>query len=180
MVWVAIRIRSQMNPPAIFSQMRAGRNGHPFRLYKFRTMTERRDRNGELLPDAERLTSFGRWLRATSLDELPQLWNVLMGDMSLVGPRPLLLEYVPLYNERERRRLDAPPGITGWAQINGRNAISWAQKFALDIWYVEHRSIALDMKIILLTIKKAVRREGISAAGEATMPRFRGSGKGDE
>ena len=177
MLWTAIKIRSSAGPPAVFSQMRAGRGGKPFRLYKFRTMTDERGKNGELLPDAERLTDLGRWLRATSLDELPQLWNVLRGDMSLVGPRPLLPEYVPLYNDTERRRLDVPPGITGWAQINGRNAISWQQKFALDVWYVEHRSILLDLKIILATIKKAIRREGISAAGEATMPRFTGSGE---
>ena len=177
MFWAAVKIRSQMGPPAVFSQMRAGQDGKPFRLYKFRTMTDMRGKDGELLPDAERLTELGRWLRTTSLDELPQLWNVFRGDMSLVGPRPLLLEYVPLYNETERRRLDAPPGITGWAQINGRNAISWQQKFALDVWYIDHRSIALDLKIILATIRKAARRDGISAAGEATMPRFTGSGE---
>lgn len=177
MLWATARIRREMGPPAVFSQMRAGRHGKPFMLYKYRTMTDARDDKGELLPDEERITRFGKWLRSTSLDELPQLWNVLMGDMSLVGPRPLLLDYVPLYNENERRRLAVRPGITGWAQINGRNAISWPEKFALDIWYVENRGTALDVKIILLTIKKALAREGISSEGSATMPRFLGSAK---
>ena len=180
MLWLSHKIRREMGPPALFAQRRAGRDGKPFLLYKYRTMTNARDEKGELLPDEARLTELGRWLRATSLDELPQLWNVLRGDMSLVGPRPLLLDYVPLYNKTERRRLDVPPGITGWAQINGRNAISWPQKFALDVWYVENKSIILDIKIVLLTIKKAVKREGISAAGEATMPRFTGSGDEEE
>lgn len=176
MLWLSLKIRREMGPPALFSQRRAGRGGEPFLLYKYRTMTNERDEKGELLPDEARMTNLGKWLRATSLDELPQLWNVLKGDMSLVGPRPLLLDYVPLYNETERKRLNALPGISGWAQINGRNAISWQEKFALDVWYVDNRSTLLDVKIILLTIKKAVRREGISAAGEATMPRFMGSG----
>ena len=176
MLWAAVRIRREMSPPALFTQLRAGRDGKPFKLYKYRTMTNERDEQGELLPDEARLTQLGIWLRRTSLDELPQLWNVLKGDMSLVGPRPLLLEYVPLYNKEQRRRLDVPPGITGWAQINGRNAISWKQTFELDVWYVDNRSIVLDIKIILLTIKKALAREGISAAGEATMPRFTGDG----
>lgn len=175
LIWLSYKIRREMDPPALFAQRRAGRYGRPFLLYKFRTMTDERNEKGELLPDEARLTKCGKWLRSTSLDELPQLWNVLRGDMSLVGPRPLLLEYVPLYNEAERRRLDVPPGITGWAQINGRNAISWPEKFALDIWYVENKSLATDIRIILLTIKKAIKREGISAAGEATMPRFTGS-----
>ena len=155
--------------------MRAGKNGVPFRLYKYRSMTDKRDKNGELLPDAQRLTPFGRRLRASSLDELPQFWNVLIGDMSLVGPRPLLLEYVPLYNKRQSKRLSVRPGITGWAQINGRNSLSWEEKFELDTWYVENQSLRLDIKIILLTIKKAIIREGIAADGEATMPRFNGS-----
>lgn len=180
MLWLSLKIRREMGPPALFAQRRAGRGGRPFLLYKYRTMTNERGENGELLPDKARLTKLGTWLRATSLDELPQLWNVLRGDMSLVGPRPLLLDYVPLYNETERRRLDVPPGITGWAQINGRNAISWPEKFALDVWYVENKSIALDVKIVLTTIKIAVKREGISAAGEATMPRFTGSGSPEE
>ena len=175
MLWLSLRIRREMSPPALFTQMRAGLRGKPFRLYKFRTMTDERDAAGQLLPDEARLTPMGQWIRRTSLDELPQLWNVLKGDMSLVGPRPLLLEYVPLYNEREKRRLDAMPGITGWAQINGRNAISWQEKFALDVWYVDHRNTLLDVKIILSTIRKTLKKEGISAAGEATMPRFTGS-----
>ncbi|MDR3254957.1 MAG: sugar transferase [Synergistaceae bacterium] len=179
MLWATARIRREMSPPAIFAQTRAGKGGSPFKLYKFRTMTNERGPNGELLPDEERLTAFGTWLRRTSLDELPQLWNVLKGDMSLVGPRPLLLDYVPRYNETERRRLDVIPGITGWAQINGRNSISWREKFALDVWYVENRSSSLDVKIIALTIKKTLKREDISAKGEATMPPFLGSGRDD-
>lgn len=175
MLWAAAKITGEMGSPAVFTQKRAGKNGLPFKLYKFRTMTDERDENGDLLPDAQRLTILGRWLRARSLDELPQFWNVLKGDMSLVGPRPLLVDYVPLYDKTERRRLEVPPGITGWAQINGRNAISWQEKFALDIWYVENKSLALDVKIILLTIRKALKREDISAEGEATMPRFVGT-----
>ena len=175
MLWLVWKIRREMNPPATFNQMRAGKNGVPFRLYKYRSMTDKRDENGMLLPDAQRLTPFGRRLRASSLDELPQFWNVLIGDMSLVGPRPLLLEYVPLYNKRQSKRLSVRPGITGWAQINGRNSLSWEEKFELDTWYVENQSLRLDIKIILLTIKKAIIREGIAADGEATMPRFNGS-----
>ena len=175
MLWLVWKIRREMNPPATFSQMRAGKNGVPFRLYKYRSMTDKRDENGELLPDAQRLTPFGRRLRASSLDELPQFWNVLIGDMSLVGPRPLLLEYVPLYSKQQSKRLSVRPGITGWAQINGRNSLSWEEKFELDTWYVENQSLRLDIKIILLTIKKAIIREGIAADGEATMPRFNGS-----
>lgn len=174
MAWAALRVRREMGPPALFTQMRAGLGGAPFRLYKFRSMTDERGPDGELLPDADRLTPFGRRLRETSLDELPQLVNVLRGEMSLVGPRPLLLQYVPLYNDTQRRRLDAKPGITGWAQINGRNAISWPEKFALDVWYVDNRSFLLDMKIILMTVRAALSRSGISAAGEATMPPFTG------
>lgn len=174
MLWLSHRIRREMSPPALFTQMRAGRCGTPFRLYKFRTMTAERDATGALLPDEARLTPIGRRIRATSLDELPQLWNVLKGEMSLVGPRPLLLDYVPLYDEVERRRLEVRPGITGWAQINGRNAISWQEKFALDIWYVDNANILLDIKILVITMRKAILREGISAAGEATMPRFTG------
>jgi lipopolysaccharide/colanic/teichoic acid biosynthesis glycosyltransferase len=174
MLWAAIRIRREMRAPAIFRQTRAGMNGKPFTIHKFRSMTDARDEAGELKSDSERLTPFGKWLRSTSIDELPQLWNVLKGDMSLVGPRPLPLEYVPLYSESQRARLDAPPGITGWAQINGRNALSWPEKFALDAWYVKNASLALDLKIIFLTIKKALSREGISSPGEATMPRFTG------
>ena len=176
MLVVAVCVRRRMGSPAVFVQTRAGRGGRPFALYKFRSMTDERDPEGNLLPDAERLTPFGRFLRRTSLDELPQLWNVLRGDMSLVGPRPLLTQYVPLYDARQRKRLDVRPGITGWAQVNGRNALSWPAKFELDVWYVEHRSTRLDLKIILLTIKKVLMREGISAPGEDTMPPFEGNG----
>ena len=175
MLVVAVCVRRRMGAPAVFVQARAGRGGRPFALYKFRSMTDERGPDGNLLPDAERLTPFGRFLRRTSLDELPQLWNVLRGDMSLVGPRPLLTQYVPLYDARQRKRLDVRPGITGWAQVNGRNALSWPAKFELDVWYVEHRSTGLDLKIILLTIKKVLAREGIAAPGEATMPPFEGN-----
>ena len=174
LVLLILLVRRRMGPTAIFAQSRAGWDGRPFTLYKFRSMTDARDADGNLLPDAERLTPLGRFLRRTSLDELPQLWNVLRGDMSLVGPRPLLLQYVPLYNARQRRRLEVRPGITGWAQVNGRNALSWPEKFELDVWYVENRSLRLDVKILLMTVKKILTREGISAPGEATMPPFRG------
>lgn len=161
--------------PIFFRQTRPGLHGKPFQMLKFRTMTNERDEHGNLLPDAERLTRLGRFLRATSLDELPELWNVLKGDMSLVGPRPLLMEYLPLYSERQARRHDVRPGITGWAQINGRNALSWEEKFELDVWYVENQSFWLDVKILFLTLWKVIRREGISHGTEATMPRFTGS-----
>ena len=172
---LAFLVRRRMGFPAIFAHRRAGLKGKPFTLYKFRTMNDSRDERGELLPDEARLTEFGQFLRRWSLDELPQLWNVLKGDMSLVGPRPLLLDYVPLYDETQRKRLDVKPGVTGWAQINGRNAIGWNEKFTLDVWYVEHYNLGLDMKILLLTFLKILKREGISAAGEATMPRFTGN-----
>ena len=172
---LTLLIRRRMGPPAIFAQARAGLDGVPFVVYKFRSMSYQKDERGELLPDGARLTALGRTLRRYSLDELPQLWNVLKGDMSLVGPRPLLLEYVPLYDEKQRKRLSVKPGITGFAQINGRNAISWSDKFALDVWYVEHQSFWLDIKIIFLTVLKILKREGISAPGDATMPRFMGS-----
>lgn len=172
---ITLAVRRRMGPPALFSQLRAGLGGRPFRLYKFRSMTDARDGDGSLLPDADRLTPLGVFLRRTSLDELPQLWNVLRGAMSLVGPRPLLLEYVPLYDERQRKRLSVRPGITGWAQINGRNALTWEEKFELDVWYVEHRSLWLDLEILAATAWKVLRREGISAPGAATMPPFRGS-----
>ncbi len=172
---VTLAVRRRMGPPALFSQLRAGLGGRPFRLYKFRSMTDTRDEDGSPLPDADRLTPLGVFLRRTSLDELPQLWNVLRGAMSLVGPRPLLLEYVPLYDERQRKRLSVKPGITGWAQINGRNALTWEEKFELDVWYVEHRSLWLDLEILTATAWKVLRREGISAPGAATMPPFRGS-----
>lgn len=162
--------------PVFFSQTRPGLHGKPFRMIKFRTMTNARGPDGELLPDAERLTRLGRFLRSTSLDELPELWNVLRGDMSLVGPRPLLVEYLPLYTPEQARRHEVRPGITGWAQVNGRNALSWEEKFALDVWYVDNQSLWLDLKILWLTVWRVLKRDGISADGEATMPRFRGSG----
>lgn len=174
MVIIALLVRTKLGKPVLFRQARAGQHGEPFRMVKFRSMTDARDAAGNPLPDADRLTRFGRFLRAASLDELPELWNVLRGDMSIVGPRPLLLQYVPRYNEFQRRRLEARPGITGWAQINGRNAISWDERFALDIWYVDNRSVWLDLKIMFLTVLKVARRDGISAQGEATMSMFEG------
>jgi lipopolysaccharide/colanic/teichoic acid biosynthesis glycosyltransferase len=157
-----------------FMQYRPGRNEKLFRLIKFKTMNNKCDASGNLLPDAERLTAIGSFIRKTSLDELPQLWNVLKGDMSLVGPRPLLVEYLPLYNEHQKRRHEVKPGITGWAQVNGRNAISWQEKFDLDVWYVDHCSFSLDMKILWLTILKVFKREGINQAGQATVEKFNG------
>lgn len=177
---LAWHVRRKLGSPVLFTQVRPGRQGKPFKMMKFRTMTDERDPDGVLLPDAERLTPFGRWLRASSLDELPELWNVLKGEMSLVGPRPLLTEYLPLYSPEQARRHQVHPGITGWAQINGRNAISWEQKFALDVWYVDNRSLFLDIKILWLTVKKVLVRDGISAQGEATMPRFTGSNLQDK
>lgn len=168
-------IRRKLGSPVFFRQVRPGLHGQPFEMVKFRTMTDERGPDGQLLPDAVRLTPFGRFLRATSLDELPELWNVLKGDMSLVGPRPLLMEYLPLYTPEQARRHEVRPGITGWAQVNGRNAISWEEKFKLDVWYVDNRSLWLDIKILWLTAKKVLVREGISARGEATMSKFQGS-----
>ena len=170
-----VLIRRKLGSPVFFRQVRPGLHGQPFEMVKFRTMTDARGPDGGLLPDAERLTPFGRFLRSTSLDELPELWNVLKGDMSLVGPRPLLMEYLPLYSPEQARRHAVRPGVTGWAQLNGRNAISWEEKFALDTWYVDHQSLLLDMKILWLTVKNVLVREGISAAGEATMGKFTGS-----
>ena len=174
---LALLIRLTMGSPVLFRQIRPGLNGAAFEMLKFRTMRELRDDSGELLSDAERLTWLGRFLRSTSLDELPELWNVLRGDMSLVGPRPLLMEYLDLYTAEQARRHEVRPGITGWAQINGRNALSWERKFELDVWYVDNRSLWLDIRIILITLWRVVAREGISGDGEATMSRFRGSGK---
>ena len=168
------QVRRKLGSPAFFRQVRPGMHGQPFEMVKFRTMTDARGPDGALLPDADRLTPFGRFLRASSLDELPELWNVLKGEMSLVGPRPLLMEYLPLYSPQQARRHEVRPGITGWAQVNGRNALGWNDKFKLDVWYVDHRSLWLDIKILWLTVKKVLVREGISAAGEATMPRFTG------
>jgi len=172
---VAWLIRRQMGSPVLFRQMRPGLKGTPFLMVKFRTMRDARDANGVELPDSERLTRLGQFLRASSLDELPELWNVLKGDMSLVGPRPLLMEYLPLYSPREFRRHDVRPGVTGWAQVNGRNSLSWQQKFEMDVWYVDNRSFWLDLRILWMTVKKVLVRDGISAQGQATMEKFRGS-----
>jgi lipopolysaccharide/colanic/teichoic acid biosynthesis glycosyltransferase len=163
--------------PVIFIQMRPGFQGRPFKLYKFRSMTNNKDTKGNLLSDAKRLNVFGRFLRASSFDELPTLWNVIKGDMSLVGPRPLLMEYLPLYNKNQKRRHEVKPGITGWAQVNGRNAISWEKKFDFDIWYVDHHNFWIDLKIIVLTLKKVFLREGITESGQVTMSKFRGNTK---
>lgn len=171
---VAWQIHRKLGSPVLFRQVRPGLDGKPFEMIKFRTMRDAVDATGKPLPDSERMTPFGSFLRSSSLDELPELWNVLKGDMSLVGPRPLLMEYLPLYNPEQYRRHEARPGVTGWAQINGRNALSWDEKFKLDIWYVDNRSFLLDLKIILLTIKKVVVRDGISADGEVTMAKFMG------
>lgn len=170
-------IRFRLGPPVLFRQVRPGLHGKPFEMVKFRTMLDATDQHGSPLPDAERLTRLGRFLRSTSLDELPELWNVLKGEMSLVGPRPLLMDYLPLYSPKQARRHEVRPGVTGWAQVNGRNAISWDQKFELDVWYVDNQSMLLDLKIIWMTLMKVFRREGISAAGDATMPKFSGSSK---
>ena len=172
---IALKVHRQIGAPILFRQSRPGWYGKPFEMIKFRTMTEARGFDGAPLADAERLTPFGNWLRSTSLDELPELWNVLKGDMSLVGPRPLLMEYLPLYTPEQARRHDVRPGITGWAQINGRNAVSWEERFKLDVWYVDHRSLWLDAIILFRTVRKVVLREGIHAAGEATMSKFTGN-----
>ena len=174
LLMLVLVVRFKLGSPVFFRQTRAGLHGKPFNMVKFRTMTDARGPDGQLLPDAERLTPFGRFLRASSLDELPELWNVLKGDMSLVGPRPLLMEYLPLYSPEQARRHEARPGITGWAQVNGRNALGWADKFRLDVWYVNNRTLWLDIKILWLTVRKVLVREGISAAGEATMSKFTG------
>lgn len=171
---LAWQIRRRLGGPVLFRQIRPGLNGKPFEMIKFRTMHDAIDADGNPLPDSERMTAFGSFLRSTSLDELPELWNVFKGDMSLVGPRPLLMEYMPLYTPEQYRRHDVRPGITGWAQINGRNSLGWEEKFELDTWYLDNRSFWLDLKIIFLTIKKVVMREGINAGGEVTMPKFTG------
>jgi len=173
-VIISIIIYFTMGRPIFFKQVRPGLKGKPFVIYKFRTMLDFRDENGNLLPDEKRLTTIGRFLRSTTLDELPEFWNVLKGDMSLVGPRPLLMEYLDRYTPEQARRHEVKPGMTGWAQINGRNAISWEEKFKLDVWYVDNWNILLDLKIIFLTILKVIKREGISAEGHATMPEFKG------
>jgi lipopolysaccharide/colanic/teichoic acid biosynthesis glycosyltransferase len=173
-VLLAILIRFRLGSPVVFRQERIGLNDRPFVFLKFRTMTQAYDSEGVLLPDENRLTPFGRFLRSRSLDELPQLWNVLRGEMSVIGPRPLLPEYLPRYSTFQRRRHEVKPGITGWAQVNGRNTLTWPQKFALDVWYVDHCSLILDLKILALTALKVVRREGISQQGHATAPVFQG------
>lgn len=172
---IAMLVRLRLGSPILFTQERPGRDNRIFRMMKFRTMTDARGPDGKLLVDAERLTPFGRWLRSTSLDELPELWNVLRGDMSLVGPRPLLVQYLPLYSPEQARRHETKPGLTGWAQINGRNALSWDQKFAFDVWYVTNQSLMLDLRILWLTFWRVLRRDGISAMGDATMPVFNGN-----
>jgi len=175
LVFLVRKVRRELGSPVFFTQVRPGMHGKPFKMVKFRSMTSECGPDGQLLPDAVRLTPFGRWLRSTSLDELPGLWSVLRGDMSLVGPRPLLVEYLPLYSPEQARRHEVRPGITGWAQVNGRNAISWEDKFKLDVWYVDNQSLLLDIKILWLTVRKVMVRDGISAEGEATMTRFTGS-----
>jgi sugar transferase EpsL len=172
---IALLVRRRLGPPVLFAQLRPGLHGRPFRLLKFRTMTDASDAAGRPLPDADRLPAFGRWLRATSLDELPELWNVLTGAMSLVGPRPLLMRYLDRYTAEQARRHDVRPGITGWAQVHGRNAIGWEERLALDVWYVDHRTFWLDLRILAATVQQVLRREGISAPGEATMPEFEGT-----
>lgn len=174
---VALLVRTKLGSPIFFTQIRPGLDGKPFKMVKFRTLTEQKDESGNYLPDADRLTQFGSLLRSTSLDELPELWNVLKGDMSLVGPRPLLMEYLPLYTREQYRRHEVRPGVTGWAQINGRNAIDWETRFQLDVYYVDHQSFWFDMKIIFLTAAKVLKREGIQQEGQATVSKFTGSGK---
>lgn len=177
---IAWKINRKLGSPIFFRQIRPGLSGKPFTMVKFRTMRDALDKNGNSLPDSERMTPFGNFLRSTSLDELPELWNVLKGDMSLVGPRPLLMEYLPLYSKEQARRHEVRPGVTGWAQINGRNAISWEEKFKLDVWYVDNQSFWLDVKILFLTVKKVFVRDGISAEGEATISKFTGSSSKQE
>ncbi|MDO4223809.1 MAG: sugar transferase [Acinetobacter sp.] len=173
--FVAYKVKKNLGSPVLFRQVRPGLHGKPFEMIKFRTMKDAVDADGNPLPDSERLTPFGKMLRATSVDEMPELWNVIKGDMSIVGPRPLLMEYLPLYNEQQAKRHNVRPGITGYAQVNGRNAISWEQKFELDTWYVENQSLWLDFKIMLKTVKKVIAKDDINAEGEATMSKFTGT-----
>lgn len=173
--YVAYKVKKNLGSPVLFRQVRPGLHGKPFEMIKFRTMKDAIDEQGNPLPDSERLTPFGKMLRSTSLDEMPELWNVIKGDMSVVGPRPLLMEYLPLYNQEQAKRHEVRPGMTGYAQVNGRNAISWEQKFKLDTWYVENRSVWLDFKIMLQTVKKVIAKDDISEAGEATMTKFTGT-----
>ena len=172
---ISIMVINKFGWPVFFTQTRPGYKGKPFKIIKFRTMTNEKDENGEFLSEELRITPFGMWLRSTSLDELPELVNVLKGEMSIVGPRPLLMEYLPLYDAYQKRRMDLKPGITGWAQVNGRNAIPWPEKFKMDIWYVDNQSLGLDIKIIFLTLKKVISREGISHENEVSMPKFKGN-----
>lgn len=174
---ISVLVRIKLGSPVLFAQERPGQGARSFTMVKFRTMTDATDREGNLLPDAQRLTRFGAFLRSTSLDELPSLWNIVKGDMSVVGPRPLLVRYLPLYSERQSRRHEVRPGLTGWAQVNGRNALDWDSRFELDVWYVDNISFMLDVRIIWKTLWSVVRREGISGDGEATMTEFRGSGE---
>jgi len=174
-LFIGLRVRKEFGSPIFFRQYRPGLAGKAFEIIKFRTMNDARDFYGKNLTDERRLTAFGCWLRSVSLDELPELWNVLKGDMSLVGPRPLLMEYLPLYSREQARRHEVRPGITGWAQVNGRNSISWEEKFRLDVWYVDNRSFWLDLKILALTLKQVLLRHGVSAPGEATMAKFKGN-----
>jgi len=176
----AVLIRLRLGSPVIFRQKRAGLHGRPFIICKFRTMTEERGPDDRLLPDGKRLTKFGAFLRRTSIDELPEFWNVLKGDMSLVGPRPLYVRYIERYSPEQARRLEVKPGITGWAQVNGRNALNWEERFKMDVWYVDHQSILLDFRIMFLTVLKVLKREGISGEGHATMEEFRGTEVSDE
>lgn len=178
--FVAYKVKKNLGSPVLFRQVRPGLNGQPFEMIKFRTMKDAADAQGNPLPDSERLTPFGKMLRSTSLDEMPELWNVIKGDMSVVGPRPLLMEYLPLYNEEQAKRHNVRPGMTGHAQVNGRNAISWEEKFKLDTWYVENQSTLLDFKIMLKTVQKVIAKDDISAEGEATMTRFAGTQNKDE
>lgn len=175
MLVVSVLIAKSMGTPVLFRQTRPGLSGKPFDMIKFRTMRDAVDKHGNQLPDSERLTKLGRFLRSSSLDELPELWNVLKGDMSIVGPRPLLMEYLPLYSDEQKRRHEVRPGVTGWAQVNGRNAISWDEKFKLDVWYVDNQSFWLDVKILFMTVVKVFKREGISQEGEATVNYFKGN-----
>ena len=177
--FVAYKVKKNLGSPVLFRQVRPGLHGKPFEMIKFRTMKDAVDANGQSLPDSERLTAFGKMLRSTSLDEMPELWNVIKGDMSIVGPRPLLTEYLPLYNEEQAKRHNVRPGMTGHAQVNGRNAIGWEEKFKLDTWYVEHQSTLLDFKIMFKTVHKVLAKDDISAEGEATMTRFTGTEKKD-
>lgn len=176
-IFVAYKVKKNLGSPVLFRQVRPGLNGKPFEMIKFRTMKDMIDMQGHVLPDNERLTSFGKMLRSTSLDEMPELWNVIKGDMSIVGPRPLLMEYLPLYTIEQAKRHDVRPGMTGYAQVNGRNAISWEEKFKLDTWYVENQSVWLDFKIMFKTVKKVIAKDDINEAGEATMSKFTGTNK---